>query len=209
MEKIDFKKQEKSYYLPKDKPEIINIPTMNFITISGKGNPNTSPEFQNALELLYALSYTIKMSYKQEANPIENFYEYVVPPLESLWWTENPEDIKDKDKFCYKVMIRQPEFVDEKIFHWAKEQVDSKKKLNTAKAQLEQITDGLCVQMMHIGSFDEEEKTFAQMQDFLEENGYQKRKEIPSTHREIYLSDFRKTAPEKLKTVLRMKVEKL
>ncbi|MDR1617106.1 MAG: GyrI-like domain-containing protein [Syntrophomonadaceae bacterium] len=199
---IDFKKTEKELYQPKTSPSIIDVPEMKFIAVDGKGDPNSSAEYAAAVELLYGLSYAIKMGNKA-------VLEYVVPPLEGFW--EVTDDFKgggaaitDKSKFVWTMLIRQPEFVTSEVFEGART-IFSKKKPNSnvSKARLETITEGLCVQVMHIGSYDNEPATVATLDRFAVDNGYVIDMEGGRRHHEIYLSDPRKVAPEKLKTVLR------
>lgn len=215
--KLDYKKEYKELYLPKQTPGVIDVPTMTFIMVNGNGNPNVKEgEYQKSIELLYALSYTIKMS-KNSEYVIEGYFDYVVPPLEGLWWLEEESmDFTQKDKFYWTSMIRQPEFVTKEVFKWACEAVNRKKpQIDTSKAYLEAFTEGLCVQSMHIGSFDEEAKTIEKIETYINEMNF--KNAISTTypdgrirrHHEIYLSDFRKTAPEKLKTILRHPVAKI
>ena len=217
-DKLDYKKEYKDFYMPKAVPTLVNIPKMKFFMVDGKGNPNDKlGEYVKAIELLYGLSYTIKMSYKN-GNAPKNFFDYVVPPLEGLWWTENYEMFsKDqKDKLIWTAMIRQPEFVTEEVFHWAIDQLKKKKpQINTDKARLEEFTEGLCVQMMHIGPYDTEEITVKTIDDFAISNGYKctiselRQDGTVGRHHEVYLNDFRKVVPEKLKTVIRHPVRKI
>jgi hypothetical protein len=201
--KFDYKKEFKNLYVPKIKPSIVDIPEMNFIKIDGKGDPN-GIEYHNAVELLYGLSYTIKMSYKS-GKDIEGYFEYVVPPLEGLWWGEgNGFDINSRDTWLWTSMIRQPEFVTEEVFQWALESIKKKKpQLDSTKACLTKFNEGLCVQAMHMGPFADEPKTVLMMQDFMGENNLKDDIGRIRKHHEIYLSDPRKTIPSKLKTVLR------
>lgn len=204
---IDYKKTEKHLYQPKTTPSIIDVPQMTFIAVDGKGDPNTSAEYAAAVELLYGLSYTIKMSNKA-------VLEYVVPPLEGFWRVDDDfrgggAAINDKSKFIWTMVIRQPDFVTADIFESAKAAFAKKKRdLDQSKAQLKTITEGLCVQVMHLGSYDDEPATVAALEAFATENGYVI--DIGSTrwHHEIYLTDPRKVAPEKLKTVLRHPIRK-
>ncbi len=199
---IDYKKTQKDLYQPKTTPSVIDVPEMIFIAVDGKGDPNTSMEYAVAVELLYGLSYTIKMNNK-------SILEYVVPPLEGLWSVDddfkgNGAAITDKGKFIWTMMIRQPDFVTADIFEAAKAALAKKKSnIDTSKAKLKTITEGLCVQVMHIGSYDDEPATIVALDNFAIENGY--RIDIGETrrHHEIYISDPRKVAREKLKTVLR------
>ncbi|WP_238904186.1 GyrI-like domain-containing protein [Clostridium sp. YIM B02506] len=213
--KLDYKKEFKDLYLPKNEPMLVDVPEMNFIMVDGKGNPNDEDgEYQSAVEILYALSYTIKMSKKGSYN-IEGYFEYVVPPLEGLWWMENDGmDFKKKDKFEWTSMIRQPEFVTEEVFEWACSEVLRKKPdLNVSKARLQSFREGLCVQIMHIGSYDDEPKTVEKLDKYVEDNNLINaistinEQGIIKRHHEIYLSDPRKTSLDKLKTVIRHPVK--
>jgi hypothetical protein len=204
---IDYKKTQKELYLPKTAPSVIDVPRMTFITIDGEGDPNTSAEYTAAVELLYGLSYTIKMGSK-------SILEYVVPPLEGLWSVDDDfrgggAEINDKSKFIWTMMIRQPDFVTEDILEVAKISLAKKKpNLDISKAKLETITEGLCVQVMHIGSYDDEPATVAALDGFAIENGYILDINDIRRHHEIYISDPRKVAPEKLKTVIRHPIRK-
>ena len=215
---FDFKKEYKDLYLPKQKPVLIDVPAMNFIMVDGQGDPNISEEYQEAVEILYGLSYTIKMSKKGTRQPA-GYFDYVVPPLEGLWWFKDDKfdavRLMNKSKFCWTSMIRQPEFVTEEVLAWAAQELNKKKpNLNTAKARLESLAEGLCVQMMHIGPYDMEAETIAQMERFILDQGYTNAisDRLPSgqirRHHEIYLADPRKTAPAKLKTVIRHPVRR-
>lgn len=211
MAAIDFKKRDKALYNPKEKPEIIHVPLMRFLMVDGKGNPNTSKEYSEAIEMLYGISYTIKMSKMSENTP-KGYYDYVVPPLEGLWWTINDEfkgvGVLDKEKFLWTAMIRQPEFVTEEVIHAAKEILNKKKpQLDLSKLRLVDVEEGLCVQMMHIGSYDDEPATVKKMVDYITEQGYKEDFEVRK-HHEIYLSDPRKAKPEKLKTIVRHPIKK-
>jgi len=206
---IDFKKTEKDLYQPKATPSIIDVPEMTFITVSGKGNPNTSAEYKTALEILYGLSYSIKMS-KMSGTLPEGYFEYVIPPLEGLWWMPDGEamDFSDKDSFRWTSLIRQPDFVTQEVFEDAKKALARKKsELDTSKARLEVIIEGLCVQVMHIGSYDDEPATIAKMEKYAVDSGYEIDIDVTRRHHEIYLSDPRKVAPEKLKTVIRYPIK--
>ena len=193
---IDFKKEQKELYQPKAAPSIINVPEMLFIAVDGKGDPNTSVEYAAAVGALFGLSYAIKMSNKA-------ILEYVVPPLEGFW---NAADIADKSNFKWTALIRQPDFVTTEIFEAAK---SKKPDLDTSKARLVKITEGLCVQAMHIGPYDDEPATIAAIERYALENGYVIDISDARRHHEIYLSDPRKTAPEKLKTVIRHPVRRV
>ena len=206
---MDYKKEYKDLYLPKIEPSIIKIPEMIFVAVEGKGDPNeTDGEYKSALEVLYGIQYTIKMSKKGTFTP-NGYFDYVVPPLEGLWWTLSKEiDLKNKSKFNWVSMIRLPEYVNKDVFKWACEEVTKKKKINTEKAYLYKFTEGLCVQCMHIGSYDNEPKTLGLIDEYINENNLSKDINDKRRHHEIYLSDPRKSEPEKMKTVLRIPVKK-
>ncbi|MEX1375848.1 MAG: GyrI-like domain-containing protein [Eubacteriales bacterium] len=206
MDKIDFKKKFKSLYSPSSKqPSIVDVPAMNFAVLEGVGNPNNSKLFADSIEALFGLSYTISMSYKGDALKIPNFCSYTVPPLEGIWDLVNYEDF-NKDNFKWTIGIMQPEFVTIDIFEKAKEIAYDKKKNELIKnIALKTVSDGLCCTFMHIGSYDDEKASFSLMEEYAEAQGYKRAEKI---HREIYLNDFRKVPPEKLKTVLRFKVTK-
>ena len=206
---FDYKKEYKDFYLPPAKPQIVTVPKMQFTAVRGKGNPNEEAgEYKSALELLYGISYTIKMS-KMGDHRIDGYFDYVVPPLEGFWWQEKEGkkipgiDYSNKDEFQWISLIRLPDFVSKKDFDWAKETVQKKKGLDPSRAELLTITEGLCVQIMHIGSYDNEPATIKLMDDFAAEQGYMLDFSETRNHHEIYLSDPRKVAPEKLRTVIR------
>jgi len=205
----DYKKEFKDLYLPKTEPQIIKIPEINFLAVDGKGNPNeTDGEYKTALEILYGIQYTIKMSKKGEFIP-QGYFDYVVPPLEGLWWTlDNKFDLKNKSKFNWVSMIRLPEYVNKDILKWACEEAAKKKKINAEKAYLKKFTEGLCVQCMHIGSYDNEPKTLALIDEYIGKNNLTKDITDKRRHHEIYLSDPRKIEPEKMKIILRIPVKK-
>ena len=208
---FDFKKEYKEYYRPKNKPEIINIPQFNFIAIRGKGNPNEeNGMYQQAIHILYAVAYTLKMSYKTEYK-IKGFYEYVVPPLEGFWWQEDKKNVDylHKEKFHWISVIRLPDFISKKDFDWAVERASIKKKIDCSNVEFFTFEEGLCVQMMHQGSFDEEETTVEIMNQYLQEKGYRNDFNKSRLHHEIYLSDARKVIPEKWKTVIRHPICKI
>lgn len=213
MGKIDYKKEYKDLYQPSAKPTVIEVPEMSFITVEGSGNPNTSASYQEALEILYGLSFTIKMSKMNGTQP-EGYFEYVVPPLEGLWYVEDVAfdgmNVADKDKFRWISMIRQPEFVTEEVFEKARETLAKKKPLlNVGKAKFMHMTEGLCVQAMHKGAYDDEPETIGRMKQFIKENGYEDDFSDTRYHHEIYLSDPRRCAPKNLKTVIRHPVKRL
>lgn len=207
---FDFKKEFKEYYMPKNKPVIVDVPPMNYIAVRGQGNPNEeNGAYQQAIGILYSVAYTLKMSYKTDYK-IEGFFEYVVPPLEGFWWMEGIDgvDYSDKSKFSWISVIRLPDFVTEEDFKWAVETATKKKKIDCYRAEFLTIEEGLCVQIMHNGPFDDEPATVALMDAFLEENGYENDFSAERLHHEIYMSDARKTAPEKMKTVIRHPIKK-
>ncbi|WP_223830024.1 GyrI-like domain-containing protein [Paenibacillus arenilitoris] len=201
--KVDYKKDYKELYRPKTSPEIVEVPRMPFFTVGGSGDPN-GEEFAMATEALYSMSYAVKMSYKSENVP-DGYYEYTVFPLEGEWdLLDRSKPATDKSNFKYTIMIRQPDFLTEQHFERFLEQT-KRKRANPflEKIRFEHVEDGLNCQMMHIGSFDEEPESFARMEAFCTEQGFIRSSKI---HREIYLSDPRKTEPSKLKTVLRFPV---
>lgn len=212
MDKLDYKKAYKELYQPKTKPTIIEVHEMIFIAVDGEGNPNTCPEYKAAIEVLYGLSYAIKMSKMNGTQPA-GYFEYVVPPLEGLWQVDGVDfdgmNVTDKDKFKWISMIRQPEFVTEEVFEQAKLVLKKKKPaLDLSKARLMKMTEGLCVQIMHKGSYDDEPASIEQMKRFLDENGYIEDFSEGRFHHEIYLSDPRKCSTDKLKIVIRHPIKK-
>ncbi len=207
---FDYKKEYKEFYLPKAKPEIVEIPAMNYLAIRGMGNPNEEGgAYKNSIELLYALAYTIKMS-KKGAHQIQGYFDYVVPPLEGFWWQEGVDgfDYTRKDAFHWISVIRLPDFVQKTDFEWAVAEATQKKKRDFSSVEFLTITEGLCVQMMHMGSFDDEPASVALMDQYLKEQGYENDFSPNRLHHEIYLSDARRVAPEKWKTVLRHPIKK-
>lgn len=208
---FDFKKEYKEFYMPKCKPEIVDVPKANYIAVRGKGNPNEEGgAYQQAVGVLYALAYTLKMSYKTDYI-MEGYYEYVVPPLEGFWWQDGIDgvDYSKKDLFNWISVIRLPDFVTERDFAWAVETATKKKKLDCSMAEYLTIDEGTCIQIMHIGPFDDEPKTVSIMDAYIKENGYENDFSDGRLHHEIYLSDARKVAPEKWKTVIRHPIKKL
>ena len=207
---FDYKKEYKEYYLPKNKPQIVDIPIMNFIAVRGKGDPNEEGgEYKQALELLYGIAYTIKMSKKTDYR-IEGYFDYVVPPLEGFWEQEGKVgiDYSRKSDLKWTAMIRVPDFVTKADFDWAVTQAAEKKKLDFSKVEFITVEEGLCVQCMHMGSYDDEPATVALMDSYAESMGYKIDINPQRQHHEIYLSDPRKTAPEKLRTVVRHPIKK-
>jgi hypothetical protein len=208
MDKVfDYKKEYKNLYLPSKKPELTNIPTMNFIMIDGNGDPN-SERFKQAVATLYAISYTIRMSVKKGIK-INGYFNYVVPPLEGLWWVEdNNFSLNDKSNWVWTLMIRQPDFVSNDVFNWAlEESKKAKPNIDFSKVRLEEFTEGLCVQIMHIGPYANEPDTMSKVSDYLLNNNLKDLVGLGKKHHELYLSDPRKTASDKIKTVLRHPVE--
>lgn len=207
---FDFKKEYKEFYMPKNTPEIVTVPKANYIAVRGKGNPNEEGgAYQQAVGILYAVAYTLKMSYKSDYK-IEGFFEYVVPPLEGFWWQEGIEgmDYGRKEQFHWISVLRLPDFVTKKDFEWAVETAAKKKKLDCSLAEFLTIDEGLCVQIMHHGPFDDEPATVALMDQYLHENGYVNDISNERLHHEIYMSDARKVPPEKWRTVIRHPIRK-
>ena len=207
---FDFKKEYKEFYMPKSKPEIVAVPKANYIAVRGKGDPNDEGgAYQQAVGILYAVAYTLKMSYKTDYR-IEGFFDYVVPPLEGFWWQDGVGgiDYSDKSTFNWISVIRLPDFVTQKDFDWATGEAEKKKHLDCSKAEFLTIDEGLCVQIMHIGPFDDEPATVSMMNAYLLENGYENDFSGSRLHHEIYLSDARKVAPEKWKTVIRHPIKR-
>lgn len=202
---FDYKKEYKEFYLPKNKPSLITVPPMNFIAVRGKGNPNEEGgAYKQSIGLLYGIAFTIKMS-KMGDHRIDGYFDYVVPPLEGLWWQKDMKDIdySRKEDFAWISMIRLPEFVTENEFAWAVAEASEKKKTNFSKVEFMTYDEGLCVQCMHIGPYDEEPATIEAMDAFAKEQGFSPDMAGQRRHHEIYLSDVRKCKPENLKTVIR------
>ena len=207
---FDYKKEYKEFYLPPRKPGIVTVPPMNFVSVQGRGDPNEpGGEYQAAMELLYGIAFTIKMSYKG-SHKIDGYFEYVVPPLEGLWHQEGVDGVDYARKECFEwtSMIRLPDFVTRVDFDWAVETAARKKNLDCSAAELLTVDEGLCVQIMHLGPFDEEPASVALMDAYLAENGYTNDWSETRLHHEIYLSDARKVPPEKWKTVIRHPIRK-
>jgi hypothetical protein len=203
---LDYKKEYKDLYFPKTIPVTINVPEMAFAAVDGRGDPNDQDgEFGKAVEILYGIQYTIKMSKKKQNTP-DGYFDYVVPPLEGFWTVENKDDVKNKSKYIWTAVIRLPEFVNRNVFEWACNEAKNNKNINTDRAKFIKINEGMCVQCMHIGSFDDESKTMGTIEKYIVENNLINDINGERHHHEIYLSDFRKTAKDKLKTVLRIPV---
>ena len=197
--------------MPKNKPEIVEVPEMNFIAVRGTGDPNEEGgAYKAAIGLLYGIAFTIKMS-RKGSHEIEGYFDYVVPPLEGFWRQEGIEgiDYTRKADFRWISVIRLPDFVTKADFEWAVEEAERKKKQDFSKVEFLTIAEGLCVQCMHIGPFDEEPATIEKMDQYLLENGYRNDFSEGRLHHEIYLSDARRVAPERWKTVVRHPVKKL
>ena len=202
---FDFKKEYREFYMPGSRPEIVDVPRMNYVAVRGRGNPNEEGgAYQRAMGVLYTVAYTLKMSYKTD-HRIEGFYEYVVPPLEGFWWQDGVDgiDYGDKSTFNWISAIRLPDFITEADFAWAVETAGRKKKLDCSSAEFLTVEEGLCVQIMHLGSFDDEPATVALMDAYLARNGYVNDMNESRLHHEIYMSDARRVPPEKWKTVIR------
>lgn len=202
---FDFKKEYKEFYMPPKKPSIVTVPKMNYIAVRGQGDPNPEEsEYKQAIGLLYGIAFTIKMS-KMGSHKIDGYFDYVVPPLEGFWWQEGVigVDYSRKDDFNWISVIRLPDFVTRKDFEWAVEEATKKKKTDFSKVEFFTYDEGLCVQCMHIGPYDDEPATVELMHNFMEEQGYELDITDERMHHEIYLSDARRVTPEKLKTVVR------
>lgn len=207
---FDYKKEYKEYYMPKAKPELVTVPRMNYIAVRGSGDPNVEGgEYKESIGLLYGIAFTIKMS-KMGGHKIEGYFDYVVPPLEGFWWQEGVEgiDYSHKEDFRWISMIRLPDFVTEEEFWWAVSEAEKKKKQDFSKVEFLSVEEGLCIQCMHIGDYDDEPTTVALMDRYLAENGYENDFSPERMHHEIYLSDARRVAPERRKTVIRHPVRK-
>lgn len=208
---FDFKKEYKEFYMPKNRPEIVTVPAANYIALRGRGDPNEEGgAYQQAIAVLYSVAYTLKMSYKTDYK-IEGFFEYVVPPLEGFWWQDGIDgvDYGDKASFNWISVIRLPDFVTKADFDWAVQQAAKKKKIDCSAAEFLRIEEGLCVQVMHHGPFDDEPATVKLMDEYIAAMGYENDFSAERLHHEIYLSDARKNPPEKLRTVIRHPVVKL
>ncbi len=208
---FDYKKEYKEFYMPANKPSIVTVPKMNYIAVRGKGNPkDESGEYKDSIGLLYAIAFTIKMSYKG-SHKIDGYFEYVVPPLEGFWWQEGSDtiDYANKNGFNFISLIRLPDFVTKADFDWAVREATNKKKADFSKVEFLTYDEGVCVQCMHVGSYDDEPKTVALMHEYMAANDYVLDISESRYHHEIYLSDPRKCAVEKLKTVIRHPIKKV
>ena len=208
---FDFKKEYKEFYMPKQVPAIVTIPPMNYIAVSGTGNPNEeNGEYKEAVGLLYAVAYTLKMS-KKSGYEMKGFFDYVVPPLEGLWWQQDSDekiDYSRKNDFNWISMIRLPDFVSPDDVEWVKQAASMEEGVECSAVEFMPLDEGLCVQMMHIGSYDSEPETVRLMNDYLKTEGYEKDINDVRRHHEIYLSDPRKTDTSKMKTVIRHPIRK-
>ena len=208
---FDYKKEYKEFYMPKNKPGIVDVPAMNYIAVRGKGDPNDeNGEYKQSIGLLYAIDFTIKMS-KMGSHKIEGYFDYVVPPLEGFWWQEGVQgiDYTHKENFCWISLIRLPDFVTKADFDWAIAEATTKKKTNFSKVEFFTYTEGLCVQCMHLGSYDDEPSTIEILHKYAAENGYAINITDSRRHHEIYLSDARRVPPERRKTVIRIPIRKV
>ncbi len=202
---FDFKKEYKEFYLPGGNPGIVTVPRASYIAVRGSGDPNEEGgAYQTAISILYAVAYTLKMSYKS-GHAIDGFYEYVVPPLEGFWYQEGIDgfDRTKKSSFNWISVIRLPEFITKDDFDWAVSAAEKKKKLDCSRAEFLTIDEGLCVQIMHTGPFDDEPRSVRLMDEYIEANGYENDINDVRMHHEIYMSDARKVPPERLRTVIR------
>ena len=202
---FDFKKEYKEFYMPKNMPSIVDVPKMKYIAVRGKGNPNDeNGEYKNTIGLLYAIAFTIKMSYKG-AHRIDGYFDFVVPPLEGLWWQDGAQgiDYAHKENLHFISAIRLPDFVTKADFDWAIQEATKKKKKDFSKVEFFAYDEGVCVQCLHVGSYDDEPKTVALMHEYMKGNGYELDITDKRLHHEIYLSDPRKCETSKLKTVIR------
>ena len=209
---FDFKKEYKEFYMPKNKPGIVMVPGMNYIAVRGSGDPNReNGEYKQSIGLLYGIAFTIKMSKKGD-HRIEGYFDYVVPPLEGFWWQSERHSVDEidythKEDFRWISVIRLPDFVKKDDFKWAVDEATKKKKQDFSKVEFLTVEEGLCVQCMHIGAYDDEPATVQLMHEFMEKEGYELDITDKRKHHEIYLSDARKVAPEKLRTVIRHPVK--
>ncbi|MGL5379225.1 GyrI-like domain-containing protein [Clostridium sp.] len=208
---FDFKKEFKELYRPKSIPQILEVPKANYLAVRGKGNPNDAEgEYAKSIQLLYSIAYTLRMSYKTDYK-IEGFFEYVVPPLEGFWWQDNIKgvDYSNKDTFRFISIIRLPDFITKQDFEWAIETATNKKKMDFSKVEFMTYDEGLCVQCMHIGPYDNEPETVEKMHEFLEEKAYSLDITDERYHHEIYISDPRKCDVSKQKTIIRHPIKTL
>lgn len=207
---FDFKKEYKEFYLPKNKPSIVTVPAMHYIAVRGRGDPNREDgDYKRSIGLLYGIAYTIKMS-RKGGRQMEGYFDFVVPPLEGFWWQDGVEgiDYSQKESFHWISVIRMPDFVTPAELQWAKQEAAEKKKADFSQVEYLTCDEGLCVQCMHVGPYDDEPATVQRMHDYMEQQGYVLDISDRRLHHEIYLSDARKCAPEKLRTVIRHPIRK-
>ena len=207
---FDYKKEYKEFYMPKEKPSVVMVPKMNYIAVRGHGDPTAEDgEYKASIGLLYAIAFTIKMS-KKGNHQIDGYFDYVVPPLEGFWWHDGVEgiDYSHKETFNWISVIRLPDFVTQDDFRWSVEEAAKKKKQDFSNVEFLTVEEGLCVQCMHVGSYDDEPATVSLMHAFMEQQGYVLDITDKRLHHEIYLSDARKVSPVKLKTVIRHPIKK-
>ena len=210
MTAFDYKKEYKEFYLPPKKPQMIEIPSMNFLAVRGKGNPNEAEgDYKKSIGLLYGVAYTIKMS-KMGSHKMDGYFDYVVPPLEGFWWQDGVKgvDYSRKEDFQWISLIRLPEFVTKEEFDWALREAAEKKETDFSRVEYLTYEEGLCVQCMHIGPYDDEPETVEKMNRYIEEQGDVLDFSERRYHHEIYLSDVRRCKPENLKTVIRHPVRR-
>ena len=208
---FDYKKEYKEFYLPKSSPGIITVPEMNYIAVRGQGDPNVEGgEYQASIGLLYGIAFTIKMS-RKGSHQMDGYFDYVVPPLEGFWWQDGVQgiDYVHKENFQWISLIRLPEFVTREEFDWAVSEASAKKKQDFSRAAFLTYDEGLCVQCMHIGPYDDEPGTVEAMGRYVEEQGYALDITDQRFHHEIYLSDARRCAPERLRTVIRLPIRRI
>lgn len=208
---FDYKKEYKEFYLPGKKPEILTVPPMNYIAVRGIGDPNQEDgDYKKSIGLLYAIAFTIKMS-KRSGHRIDGYFDYVVPPLEGFWWQEGIKgfDYRHKELFHWISVIRLPDFVTRQDFEWAIAEATAKKKQDYSPVEFITVEEGLCVQMLHIGPYDDEPGSVALMDAFIASKGYANDFSDTRLHHEIYLSDARRVAPEKRRTVIRHPIKKI
>ena len=208
---FDYKKEYKEFYMPRNKPELVEVPTMNYIAVRGEGNPNAEDgDYHKALNILYGIAFTLKMS-ARAGHKIDGFFDYVVPPLEGFWWMDGIDgiDYTQKSLFKWISVIRLPDFITKDDFDWAVFTAEQKKKTDLSAAEFYTVNEGLCVQIMHIGPYDDEPATVRQMDEYIAANGCVNDFSNDRLHHEIYLSDARKVAPERLRTVIRHPVKRV
>lgn len=208
---FDYKKEYKEFYMPPNKPSIVNVPSMNYLAVRGQGDPNREDgEYKQAIGLLYGIAFTIKMSKKGD-HRIDGYFDYTVPPLEGFWWQDGIEgiDYSHKENFQWISVIRLPDFVKEDDFNWAVEEATRKKRMDFSKVEFMTYDEGICVQCMHIGPYDNEPVTVSMMHDYMEREGYALDITDHRFHHEIYLSDVRKVDSSRLKTVIRHPIKKV